>query len=275
MSTIGSIRGGYSYCGTESNIKPRAASARPSAKTAVSRTTGSATAGGGATGATALAAAPSKNAKVAAAVPRQLPDQKVHPDQPVNRSGEGPKVDKAAERFYDLTRALFDPAVAEKAKERSWFGKDRGDPRPHRGTDIGGVPEGTPIHSPVAGRVAYEVDDTFGNHVHITPNKEGSDASAYTIAICHMQYANGGTSKDDNASGPMEVKAGDVIGVVGNTGKSDGSHVHIEVVDASGQYVNALTLPVASPRTPEKMGPTPSGAQKPVGLGSSELVNNQ
>jgi murein DD-endopeptidase MepM/ murein hydrolase activator NlpD len=106
---------------------------------------------------------------------------------------------------------------------------DRFGPRPievsgspfHNGIDF--TPgEGTPIYAIADGVVTAHSEDQggFGNHVIIQHNIPGQNVETL---YAHMQY---GTS-------PLvvgqEIKVGDFIGLVGDTGNSYGAHLHFEV----------------------------------------------
>ncbi|MDO7880892.1 M23 family metallopeptidase [Salinibacterium soli] len=106
---------------------------------------------------------------------------------------------------------------------------DRFGPRPievsgspfHNGIDF--TPgEGTPIYAIADGVVTAHAEDQwgFGNHVIIQHNIPGQNVETL---YAHMQY---GTS-------PLvvgqEIKVGDFIGLVGDTGNSYGAHLHFEV----------------------------------------------
>ena len=91
-----------------------------------------------------------------------------------------------------------------------------GDETTHNGLDIVAV-AGTPILAATGGTVT-EVgdDDERGNYIVIT------SPESITTTYCHMQ------SSAIKLSG-KSVSQGDVIGYVGNTGKSTGPHLHFEV----------------------------------------------
>lgn len=85
----------------------------------------------------------------------------------------------------------------------------------HEGMDFS-APQGTPVYATADGTVtdaAY--DGAYGNKVEINHGYN------YTTRYAHL-------SKITAARG-QKVKRGDLIGLVGNTGKSTGSHLHYEV----------------------------------------------
>jgi len=95
----------------------------------------------------------------------------------------------------------------------------------HKGLDIS-APAGTPIYAPAKGRVIFAGRDAaYGLTIELTHN--GSLLTRY----CHMQ------------SSPLKngqvVTRGELIGYVGNSGRSTGPHLHYEV-RLSGVPVNPL-----------------------------------
>lgn len=86
----------------------------------------------------------------------------------------------------------------------------------HAGMDFT-APTGTPIYATGDGTVirADRASRGYGNHVRI------DHGYGYVTLYAHM-------SKMDVKAGD-EVKRGEVIGFVGNTGKSNGPHLHYEV----------------------------------------------
>ncbi len=106
----------------------------------------------------------------------------------------------------------------------------------HRGIDLVGSDK--TLVSPVDGTVAVsaifnKASDTtqtwqWGNYVRI----DGTDGRRYYL--CHMakRLVSAGT----------RVKAGDTVGIEGNTGYSFGTHCHFEVRDASGKSIDPTPL---------------------------------
>jgi len=91
---------------------------------------------------------------------------------------------------------------------------DNGTPKaPHMGLDMA-VPEGTPIHAPAAGTVAFAQSDLVltGGTVLI------DHGYGLTSSFLHM-------SRLDVKAGDS-IKAGQVIGAAGMTGRASGPHVH-------------------------------------------------
>ncbi|MDX8387800.1 MAG: M23 family metallopeptidase [Ghiorsea sp.] len=103
-----------------------------------------------------------------------------------------------------------------------------GNPRsPHSGIDIA-APSGTPVHSPLAGKVIL-VSDMYlnGNLIAI------GHGNGITTVYAHLKRA---LVKEGDL-----VKQGDVFAEVGSTGRSTGPHLHWGV-HFSGAKVNPKTM---------------------------------
>tara|TARA_E500000318_G_scaffold112008_1_gene133342 strand:+ start:29088 stop:29720 length:633 start_codon:yes stop_codon:yes gene_type:complete len=96
--------------------------------------------------------------------------------------------------------------------------------KPHFGIDIT-AETGTAIHAAAHGTItlAKKSDDGYGNEVRI------SHSNGFTTRYAHMYTF--------IVKKGMKVKKGDIIGFVGNTGKSTGPHIHYEV-RKNGKAVN-------------------------------------
>lgn len=125
------------------------------------------------------------------------------------------------------------PLAFQNARISSPFGRRRHpifrDLRVHWGVDYA-APRGTAIYAAGDGVVKeVKYNGGYGKYVSIRHNSE------YTTAYGHMNgYAKG-------IRPGVRVKQGQIIGYVGNTGRSTGPHLHYEVVQ-SGKRVNPLTI---------------------------------
>ncbi len=106
----------------------------------------------------------------------------------------------------------------------------------HQGIDWAGVPVGTPILA--AGNGTVEVARPaggYGNYVRIR------HANGYKTAYAHMvRFAK------DMKKG-IKVRQGQVIGYLGNTGRSTGPHLHYEIL-VNNKRVNPMKIHVPSGR---------------------------
>ena len=86
----------------------------------------------------------------------------------------------------------------------------------HKGIDIAG-PQGTPIKAAAAGKVIYSGYSTngFGNHVIIS---HGNGVQTLYAHCSSLSVQEG-----------QSVSAGTLIGKMGSTGRSTGSHLHFEI----------------------------------------------
>lgn len=98
----------------------------------------------------------------------------------------------------------------------------------HKGLDLG-APLGTPIYSPVSGSVDFAgVKGGYGNRVEI-------ESDDYTYGFAHLDSI--GVTRNST------VNKGDLIGYSGSTGNSTGPHLHFDVRDASGSFIDPETAP--------------------------------
>ena len=95
----------------------------------------------------------------------------------------------------------------------------------HNGVDIG-VPEGTEVLAGLTGTVTTSAyNDSYGNYVVI------KDSKGYELRYAHLSSR--------SVSAGASVTKGDEIGLVGNTGNSTGSHLHIELLK-NGERLNPI-----------------------------------
>lgn len=118
---------------------------------------------------------------------------------------------KKVELPLELDKPLSGPVTSTFQPNRRIFGKVS----PHHGTDIG-RPLGTPILAAQDGHVALVgYQGAYGNMVEIDHSNE------LTTVYGHM-------SRFIVYKG-QAVKKGEIIGFVGNTGRSTGAHLHFEI----------------------------------------------
>ena len=134
-------------------------------------------------------------------------------------TAERTRIDKALASWSEqdpMTRDFLPPVSGERT---SSFGLRRffnGEPRnPHSGMDIDGN-EGDPIVSPTAGTVVETGDFFFNGNTVFVDHGQG-----LVTMYCHL-------SRIDVQPGQL-VQAGDVLGLVGSTGRVTGPHLHWSV----------------------------------------------
>lgn len=98
----------------------------------------------------------------------------------------------------------------------------------HEGTDFAGD-VGTPLHAVADGVVTYAGGPRDGRTGHIVVIQAQVDGQPVELWYGH-QYASG-----IKVTVGQHVEAGDVIGEIGNDGRSTGPHVHFEVHTPDGQ----------------------------------------
>lgn len=125
---------------------------------------------------------------------------------------------------------IFDPPVPGRLS--SPFGLQRffnGEPRnPHSGLDFA-APKGTPVRSPADGQVLMIGDYYFNGLTIFIDHGQG-----VISMFCHL-------SRIDLLPGDR-IKRGDVVGAVGNTGRSTGPHLHWNVSLNNARVDPALFL---------------------------------
>ena len=132
---------------------------------------------------------------------------------------------KGTERFFFLDSAMTLPLKSGDFWVSSEFGKRKnpfsGEMKNHNGIDLA-AEEGTPVYAIKDGAVftALSNDAVFGNYIILTHDL-GTMTSVYAhlSKICVEQYQN--------------VRKGDLIGYVGQTGMATGPHLHFEIRQGS------------------------------------------
>ena len=95
----------------------------------------------------------------------------------------------------------------------------------HKGIDLA-APLNTPVRAAKAGRVTVSKDEATGYGKWI----EVQHADGTKTRYAHLN------SRDVQVG--SQVQAGQVIGKMGSTGTSTGSHLHFEILDKSGKQIN-------------------------------------
>ncbi len=146
-------------------------------------------------------------------------------------------VDLAAEQGIQYSDTLYtnDPEAAIQwpfvvgVAMSSGYGQRWG--RLHAGIDL--VPgNGAPIQVIADGtvRIATESGGAYGVTVYVDHIIDGEVVTSH---YAHMQYGSLRVKAGD------KVKVGDIVGLVGNTGRSYGAHLHFEII-INGSTVNPL-----------------------------------
>ena len=123
------------------------------------------------------------------------------------------------------------------------FGARRGSSRTHDGLDIG-ASEGTPIVSPVAGRVIgvmLDPEKRCGYGVIIR------DEARRQWRLCHM-------AEPPIVGLRTTVRAGERLGVVGQTGSARAPHLHISIRDRAGSLIDPSDI-LSAALDAERNGP--------------------
>lgn len=153
------------------------------------------------------------------------------------------KDSNGAEDYYDesgkIARRLLSMHPLERPRVTSSYGQRK---HPilkytitHWGTDYG-APIGTPIRAPGDAVVTYMgTRGGYGKYIQLKHNSE------YSTAYGHMSLFN------DSLKVGQRIKAGRIIGYVGNTGRSTGPHLHWELIK-NGKKINPTLHKITASR---------------------------
>ena len=149
------------------------------------------------------------------------------------KGGDG---DYFNEKGESARKALLRTPI-DGARLSSGFGRRRhpvlGYTKMHRGVDFA-APAGTPIYAAGNGRVvAAGRNGAYGKYVRIRHN------TRYATAYAHMKRI--ATRRG------RRVRQGQVIGFVGSTGRSTGTHLHYEIL-LGGRRTNPMSVKMPSGR---------------------------
>lgn len=157
----------------------------------------------------------------------------------MDRIGKEKKLMRKAFRHWEDSNPNLAFTIPVKGPFSSPFGLKRffnDQPRkPHSGLDIA-VPEGTPIKAPADGKVVVTGDFFFNGNTVMLDHGQGL-ISMY----CHL-------SKIGVADGET-IKAGEVIGEVGKTGRVTGAHLHWSISLNDTRVDPILFLPIENKET--------------------------
>ena len=169
--------------------------------------------------------------------------------------------------------------VAAPASFSNDFNEGRSGGRLHAGNDIFGE-RGAPLVAVDDGQLRSGRDPLGGNIV----NLYATDGTRYYYA--HLDAFTDGTATLLEPPAPRMVRAGEIVGFLGNTGNAANtpSHVHFEVHPGNGSAVNPFPQLQSAPRmndpraTPSSFRPSPrnvlmtAGALALLGLGAWALL---
>ncbi|MFK8080279.1 MAG: M23 family metallopeptidase [Granulosicoccus sp.] len=109
-------------------------------------------------------------------------------------------------------------------------------PKKHKGVDYA-APTGTPIYAAGDGTIVkHYLSKSYGNYIRI------EHANSFFTAYAHMQAFAEGLEVGS------QVTQGQIIGVVGSTGRSSGPHLHFEMIHQS-TFIDPLFESVAPVET--------------------------
>ena len=144
----------------------------------------------------------------------------------------------------------FSPVSGQVTSDFGWRTDPiTGNPRFHGGIDIA-APQGTPVYAPQAGMVIYS--GAYGGYGNVVVLSHGN--SLYTVY--------GHNSRLLVQPGEM-VYRGQVISLVGSTGRSTGPHLHFEI-HYKQQYLHPLTYLVYVQQTQTRLAQASTANSVPV-----------
>lgn len=126
----------------------------------------------------------------------------------------------------NLASGITWPLASHTRLRKTWYAQRDGGSRKHTGTDIW-ANAGTDIYSCTDGTVTYvDYNEGMGNAVIV------KDAYGYEFHYYHMIRLTDFLQVGD------AVKAGELLGHVGNTGNSSRDHLHLTIVAPDGYFIN-------------------------------------
>lgn len=125
-----------------------------------------------------------------------------------------------------LSDGIVWPLQSYTRLRKTWYAPRNGGIRKHTGTDIWAKAD-TEIYSCTDGTVSYVGEGNGTGFAVIV-----TDSSGYEYHYYHMIRLSEFLHIGD------ALKAGDIVGNVGNTGNSDLDHLHLTIVAPDGKYIN-------------------------------------
>ena len=123
------------------------------------------------------------------------------------------------------THLPFDPSYPITSEYGYRIHPIHGTRKLHTGTDVG-IPYGGEVYAPGSGSIEYAGwAGGYGNHVVVRLD-DGTEVTYSHLADMNGMYVG------------RRVEPGEVVGHVNSTGSSTGDHLHLEVIDTSGNYIN-------------------------------------
>lgn len=181
--------------------------------------------------------------------PKAYPEQRLTLKNPKMVSPDPEDLDRiAAERerqiqvrsqFRDVPVARTDLDLPSNGRLSSRFGLRRvfnGEPRaPHTGLDVA-APAGAPIRAPADGVVSLVDDLYFNGKTVFVDHGQG-----FVSMVCHLSQA--------RVEVGQKVRRGELVGLVGNTGRATGPHLHWSVYLNGAAVDPALFIgPIPDPK---------------------------
>ncbi len=157
---------------------------------------------------------------------------------------------KSNKNASQVKKPLFDWPVWEARMSRGFLPK-RKRKRPHKGIDLA-APRGVPVMASHDGVVIYTGKEFKGFGKMIMIETTG-DSTGYATLYGHLDKI--------LVYDGQKVRQGEVIGALGNTGRSSGPHLHFEIRRSDGIPIDplpmlpageALTNNVDDPSAPEE-----------------------
>lgn len=134
--------------------------------------------------------------------------------------------DKVLKIFDGSTNSVADYYL-NNFRQTSQFGDTHGRNSPHKGLDFANGRQGDPVKALRGGKViTASYSKSAGNWVVIQQD------DGMVAKYMHMQNGL-------NVKAGQQVKAGDVLGKVGNTGQSTGAHLHLQI-EQNGKAIDPL-----------------------------------